>query len=82
MAFIGANKAVMKFEDIRVQRQMRGKVNRLVNCKAANLNKTLNASVEQIELIWYESLDINGNKKWMIWVMNDENDIPNYAIPH
>ena len=51
MAFIGANKAVMKFEDIRVQRQMRGKVNRLVNCKAANLNKTLNASVEQIDAI-------------------------------
>ena len=29
-----------------------------------------------IELIWYESVNINGNKKWMIWVMNDENDIP------
>lgn len=51
LAFISANKAVMKFEDIRVQRQMRGKVNRLVNCKAANLNKTLNASVEQIDAI-------------------------------
>ena len=51
LAFIGANKAIMKFEDIRVQRQMRGKVNRLVNCKAANLNKTLNASVEQIDAI-------------------------------
>ena len=51
LAFIGANKAVMKFEDIRVQRQMRGKVNRLVKCKAANLNKTLNASVEQIDAI-------------------------------
>ena len=51
LAFIGANKAVMKFEDIRVQRQMRGKVNRLVNCKASNLNKTLNASVEQIDAI-------------------------------
>ena len=51
LAFIGANKAVMKFEDIRVQRQMRAKVNRLVNCKAANLNKTLNASVEQIDAI-------------------------------
>ena len=29
-----------------------------------------------IELIWYESVNINGNKKWMIWVMNDEIDIP------
>ena len=51
LAFIGAHKAVMKFEDIRGQRQLRGKVNRLVHCKAANLNKTLNASVEQIDAI-------------------------------
>lgn len=51
LALIGANNAVLKFEDIRVQREMRGKVNRLVNCKSANLNKTLNASIEQIEAI-------------------------------
>ena len=30
---------------------MRGKVNRIVNCQTANLNKTINASVEQIEAI-------------------------------
>ena len=30
---------------------MNNKVNRLVNCKTANLNKTLNASVEQINAI-------------------------------
>ena len=41
----------MKFEDIRVQKEMRGKVNRIVNCQTANLNKTLNASVEQIDAI-------------------------------
>lgn len=51
LALIGANSSVLKFEDIRIQREMRGKVNRLVNCKSANLNKTLNASVEQIEAI-------------------------------
>ena len=51
LAFMGANKAVMNFEDIRVQREMRGKINRLVNCKSANLNKTLNASIEQVEAI-------------------------------
>lgn len=51
LALIGANKAVMQFEDIRIQREMRGKVNRLVNCEAANLNKTINASVEQIAAI-------------------------------
>lgn len=51
LALIGANKAVMKFEEIRIKREMRGKVNRLVNCKTANLNKTINASVEQIAAI-------------------------------
>lgn len=51
IALIGANKSVLRFEDIRVQREMRGKVNRIVNCQTANLNKTINASVEQIDAI-------------------------------
>ncbi len=51
LALMGASKGLLKFEDIRVQRNMRGKVNRLVNCETANLNKTINASIEQIEAI-------------------------------
>ena len=51
LALIGANNAVLKFEDIRIKREMRGKVNRLVNCENANLNKTINAAIEQIEAI-------------------------------
>ena len=51
LAYIGANKAVMQFEDVRIQREMRGKVNRIVNCESANLNKTINASIEQIAAI-------------------------------
>ena len=51
LALLGANKAVLEFEDIRVKKGMNGKVNRLVNCQTANLNKTINASVEQIEAI-------------------------------
>lgn len=53
LAFIGANKAVLKFEEIRVQREMNNKVNRIVNCETANLNKTINAAVSQIEAIKY-----------------------------
>ena len=49
LAFIGAAKSVMKFEEIRVERHMNNKVNRLVNCETANLNKTINASLKQIE---------------------------------
>ena len=51
LALIGANRAVLNFEDIRIQKEMRGKVNRLVNCETANLNKTINASIEQISAI-------------------------------
>ena len=51
LALIGATESVLNFEDIRVKREMRGKINRIVNCKSANLNKTINASVEQIEAI-------------------------------
>ena len=51
LAFIGASKSVLEFEEIRVQRSMNNKVNRIVNCKSANLNKVLNASVEQIDAI-------------------------------
>lgn len=51
LAFIGANSAVLKFEEIRVYRDMRNNVNRLVNCETANLSKTVSASVKQIEAI-------------------------------
>ena len=51
LALIGASRAVLNFEDIRIQKEMRGKVNRLVNCETANLNKTINASIEQIAAI-------------------------------
>ena len=51
LAFVGAAKSVMRFEEIRVERYMNNKVNRLVNCESANLNKVLNASIEQINAI-------------------------------
>lgn len=51
LAFIGASNSMLKFEEIRVQRHMNNKINRLVNCETANLNKVLNASVEQINAI-------------------------------
>lgn len=51
LACIGANKSVLKFEEIRVRHEMSNKINRLVNCEGANLNKIMNASIEQIEAI-------------------------------
>lgn len=53
LALIGANKSVLEFEQTRVVKDVRNKVNRLVNCETANLNKTINASVRQVEDIKY-----------------------------
>ena len=51
LALLGANKSVLKFEEIRVQREMKNKINRIVNCETANMNKTMNAAIEQIDAI-------------------------------
>lgn len=49
LALMGASKAMLRFEEIRVIKDTRNNINRLVNCETANLNKTVNASVKQIE---------------------------------
>lgn len=48
---IGANIALLDFENARIIKSMRNSVNRQVNCETANLVKTIDASVRQIELI-------------------------------
>src|SRR5690625_1398754 len=50
---IGAHNALFKFEDVRIVRDMRNSVNRLVNCETANLNKTIGAAFRHIESIKY-----------------------------
>ncbi len=45
--------ALMELENIRIVREMRGQVNRQVNCETANINKTVSAAVRQIEDIKY-----------------------------
>ena len=51
LAFVGATQAVLKFEEIRVLRDMKNQVNRTVNCETANLNKTVEAAVKQLQAI-------------------------------
>lgn len=53
LALIGATSGMLKFEDVRIIRDMRNSVNRLVNCENANLNKTIDAASKQIESIKY-----------------------------
>lgn len=46
---VGAVNAMLAFEDLRIMRDMRNSVNRLVNCDTANLKKTANAAAKQVE---------------------------------
>lgn len=48
LALIGSNKGVLAFEDIRITKEIKNNVNRLVNCETANLNRVVNAAVDQI----------------------------------
>lgn len=48
---VGAHHALLRFEDVRIVRDMRNSVNRLVNCETANLNKTVGAALRQVENI-------------------------------
>lgn len=51
LSIVGAHVSLMKFEDVRIIRDMRNSVNRLVNCETANLNKTISAAQRQVENI-------------------------------
>lgn len=48
---IGAHSALLNLENIRIYKDLRNQTNRLVNCETANLNKTVEAAVRQIEQI-------------------------------
>ena len=50
---IGAHQALLSLESTKIVKEMRNNVNRLVNCETANLSKTVNAAVRQIENIKY-----------------------------
>ncbi len=48
-----AHVSLMQMENDRIVREVRGDVNRRVNCEAANITKTVNAATRQIEDIEY-----------------------------
>ena len=47
LQLIGADQAYMKFESVRIVKEMRNNVNRVVNCETANLQKTVDAAIRQ-----------------------------------
>lgn len=50
---MGAHQALLKLEDMRVLKDIRNNINRIVNCETANLGKTISASLRQIDDIKY-----------------------------
>jgi hypothetical protein len=55
---IGSTSAMLKLEDVRIMRDMRNSVNRLVNAENANMDKTVNASQKQIDDIEYLDAEV------------------------
>ena len=51
--FIGAHDSMFKFEDIRVKKNLRNNVNRIVNCETANLLKITKGYIKHKKAIEY-----------------------------
>ena len=49
LKILGANKAVMYYEDVRVYRDKKNKTNRLNNCEQANMDKIIENATSQLE---------------------------------
>lgn len=51
LAVLGANKALLEYENIRIGKSIKNDINRTVNCETANLTKIVEAAVKQQEAI-------------------------------
>ncbi len=88
---IEAHVALMDLENVRILKEMRNAVNRQVNCETANINKTITASMKQIEDIEYikdtvglETLSDNLKEMALIRIENPEanlNDLGRLLSP-
>lgn len=59
---IGGHQALLTMENIRIVKDIRNNTNRIVNCETANLSKTIDASIRQIESIEYIDARMGINK--------------------
>ena len=54
--FLGITEAhisLMKFENVRIYKEVKNKINRKVNCETANIKKTASAAAKQLDDIYY-----------------------------
>lgn len=53
LTYIGAPMAALELMNIKIMKDIKNRVNRRINCESANMDKTINASFEQMEDIHY-----------------------------
>lgn len=51
LGVLGANKSLLKFENVRVEKSVRNSINRNINCETANQTKTIETAYIQIKAI-------------------------------
>ena len=51
LALMGAHSTMMEFLNVKIIKEVRNNVNRIVNCETANVGKTINASLHQKQAI-------------------------------
>ena len=83
-ALLGANSAVLEINNENILRSVRNNINRQNNCTEANINKTINASLNQINAINFisstigiESLDANLQEICLLRLANKEESLDN-----
>jgi cell division protein WhiA len=63
LSLMGASRAVMEFENVRVVRELSGQVNRRLNFETANIDKTIGSALRQVSAI--EKLERAGSLEAM-----------------
>jgi conserved hypothetical protein len=72
-----AHVALMDMENIRILKDMRNTVNRKVNCETANINKTVNAAVKQIE-----DIKLIQHQKGFEWLEDSIKDVAKLRLEY
>lgn len=66
LSLLEASNAVLKFEQIRVEKQVKNNINRNINCETANFSKTITSSLKELNAInklkKYKKYDMLDNK--------------------
>lgn len=87
LTFLGAVKATFELMNLKIEKEMRNNINRVTNCETANIGKTINASVNQIEQIrkirenaGFETLSIELQEIALLRLMNPDSSLNELCI--